>query len=71
VAYDISAQMIYGRRSLDEAVTEIIRVRLKPQTGGLIAISKNGEIAMQHNTPGMSCAAADSRGRFEMKLVVE
>lgn len=71
VAYDISAQMSYANRSLQDAVTEIMTQRLRPGIGGLICVSHDGQIVMQHNTPGMSCGAADSRGRFETFLVLE
>jgi beta-aspartyl-peptidase (threonine type) len=70
VAYDISAQMKYAKRSIEEAVSEVIRNRLKPDDGGVIALSKQGEIVLQHNTPSMSCGAADSNGRFEVMLGV-
>lgn len=68
VAYDVAAQMRYAGRSIDEAVTNIMTKTLKPNVGGLIAVSHRGEIVMQHNTPGMSCGAADSNGRFETRL---
>ncbi len=68
VAYDIAAQIRYASQPLESAVTEIMRKRLKPDVGGLIALSAGGEIVMQHNTPGMSCGAADSNGRFETHL---
>lgn len=71
VAYDIAAQMRYAGRSLEASVTEIMTNRLQPGVGGVIAISRLGEIAMQHNTPGMSCAVADSEGRFETHLSLE
>lgn len=71
VAYDIVAQMRYADRSLEAAVSEIMRHRLKPGIGGLITVSKDGEIVMQHNTPGMSCGAADSSGRFDTYLGLE
>lgn len=71
VAYDISAQMKYASRSLVSAVTEIMTERLKPGIGGLICVSHDGTIVMQHNTPGMSCGAADSKGRFETFLGLE
>ena len=71
VAYDIAAQMRYANRSLESAVTEIMTKRLKPGDGGLICVSRDGEIVMQHNTPGMSCGAADSGGRFETFLQLE
>ncbi len=71
VAYDIAAQMRYADKSLDSAVTEIMSKRLSPNVGGLIAVSQQGEIVMQHNTPAMSCGAADSSGRFETYLKLE
>jgi isoaspartyl peptidase/L-asparaginase-like protein (Ntn-hydrolase superfamily) len=71
VAYDIAAQMKYAHRPIQEAVSEMISVRLKPDDGGVIALSRHGEIVMQHNTPSMSCGAADSNGRFEVMLGVD
>jgi len=71
VAYDIAAQMRYANQSLESAVTDIMLNRLDPGVGGLIAVSQQGEIVMQHNTPGMSCAAADSTGRFETHLILD
>ncbi|PAY18092.1 DUF4440 domain-containing protein [Rhodopirellula sp. SM50] len=71
VAYDIAAQMLYADRSLETAITEIMTERLQPGIGGLIGVSHDGQIVMQHNTPGMSCAAADSNGRFETHLVLD
>ncbi|MGB7324131.1 MAG: isoaspartyl peptidase/L-asparaginase [Rubripirellula sp.] len=64
VAYDVVAQMRYAGRSLAEAVTEIMTERLKPNDGGLISVSRDGEVVMQHNTPGMNCGMADSSGRM-------
>ncbi|MFK8111655.1 MAG: isoaspartyl peptidase/L-asparaginase [Rubripirellula sp.] len=68
VAYDIAAQMRYAGQSLSAAVDKNMRQTLKPGVGGLIAVDRNGTIVMQHNTPGMSCGAADSNGRFETHL---
>ena len=70
VAYDIAAQMRYANRSLEAAMTKIMKERLKPDVGGLIAVSKDGTIVMQHNTPGMACGAANSQGRFDTYLQV-
>lgn len=55
VAHDISALMEYKGMSLAEAANEAIMVKLKKQggTGGVIAVDKNGNIAMQFNTLGM------------------
>lgn len=71
VAYDVAAQMRYAGKSLESSITEIMLERLSPGTGGLIAVSQQGDIVMQHNTPGMSCGAADSTGRFDTHLVLE
>ncbi|WP_419189278.1 isoaspartyl peptidase/L-asparaginase [Stieleria marina] len=73
VAYDIAAQMRYANRSLEDAVTEVMTQRLEQGVGGLITVSRTGKIEMQHNTPGMSCGAADSTGRFDthLKLAAE
>jgi beta-aspartyl-peptidase (threonine type) len=68
VAYDIAAQIRYAARPLAAAVEEIMLRRLQPGVGGVIAIDRDGTIVMQHNTPGMSCGAADSEGRFEIEL---
>jgi isoaspartyl peptidase/L-asparaginase-like protein (Ntn-hydrolase superfamily) len=68
VAYDIVAQMRYAGRSIEAAVTEVIQHRLKPDDGGLIAVSKDGTIVLQHNTTSMACGAADSTGRFDVYL---
>lgn len=70
VAFDIAAQIRYAAQPLEAAVSEIMRERLKPGVGGLIAVSAGGDIVMQHNTPGMSCGAADSSGRFETHLAL-
>lgn len=71
VAYDIVAQMTYGNRPLVTAVTNVMTETLKPGIGGLICVGQDGQIVMQHNTPGMSCGAADSTGRFETHLELE
>ena len=66
VAYDVSAQMKYKHASLAEAVTDNLENRLNKNDGGLIAIDKDGNIAMGFNTAGMARAAADSNGRYEI-----
>ena len=68
VAYDVSAQMNYAKRTIKQAITTIMTERLKKGEGGLIGLSRDGTIVMQHNTPAMSCGAADSQGRFEVHL---
>jgi beta-aspartyl-peptidase (threonine type) len=68
IAHDISARMAYQGQTLEGAVSAVIDKTLKPLTGGLIAVDKNGAIALDFNTAGMARAAADSTGRFDVKL---
>lgn len=70
VAYDIAAQMQYAGLTLDDAIASTMSRRIKRDTGGVIAIAPDGTISLVHNTPGMSCGAADSEGRFEVLLRV-
>lgn len=55
VAYDVSARMLYLKESVEQATGYIINNKLKEQggTGGLIAVDKDGNIAMPFNTKGM------------------
>lgn len=55
VAHDISARMKYKKESLKEAADKVVMNVLTEQgaDGGVIAIDKNGRIAMPFNTRGM------------------
>lgn len=55
VAYDICARMLYTGASLQEAADAVIHGVLVEQgaTGGIVAVDKDGNIAMPFNTPGM------------------
>lgn len=55
MAKTISDQMEYANRSLQEAATEMVMVKLPKLggDGGLIAVDKNGNIAMPFCTEGM------------------
>ncbi|HYF68667.1 MAG TPA: isoaspartyl peptidase/L-asparaginase [Ohtaekwangia sp.] len=55
IAYDISAQIEYGGRSLEEAAAETIMKKLPDLggDGGIIALNQQGEIVMKFNTAGM------------------
>jgi beta-aspartyl-peptidase (threonine type) len=66
VAYDIAAQMRYAHRSLQESVAQVLNHTLKPNDGGIIAVDRLGNIAIEFNTPGMARAAADSSGRYDV-----
>ncbi len=68
VAADIAARMRYGSKSLAESAKAVIQTVLPEDCGGIIAIDGKGNISMEFNTPGMSRAAADSSGRYEVLL---
>jgi beta-aspartyl-peptidase (threonine type) len=68
VAFNISAQMIYRRSSLEEAVRDVIQEQLPGASGGIIAVDNQGRISMQFNTAGMARGAADSTGLFAVKV---
>lgn len=55
VAYDVSAQLRYANKTLQEATNDIIMQKLKKAggSGGLIAMNRKGEISMPFNTSGM------------------
>lgn len=66
VAYDISALMEYKGLSLQDAAKEVIQEKL-PRLGGdggIIAIDKNGNMAMEFNTAGMYRASMNSSGEL-------
>ncbi|MBT8233458.1 MAG: isoaspartyl peptidase/L-asparaginase [Bacteroidia bacterium] len=55
VAHDVSAQLEYSNKSLDEAANYTINEKLVEAggSGGLIALDKKGNISMPFNTEGM------------------
>ncbi|MFA7418744.1 MAG: isoaspartyl peptidase/L-asparaginase [Melioribacteraceae bacterium] len=55
VAKDISSLIEYKNYSLDQAASEVINIKLAKLggTGGVIAIDKDGNVAMPFNTEGM------------------
>lgn len=66
VAYDISALMEYKGLGLQEAATEVIQKKIPALggDGGIVAIDKNGNIAMEFNTSGMYRASMNSEGEL-------
>jgi beta-aspartyl-peptidase (threonine type) len=57
--------MEYKGLNVQKAADELIFKTLTKGDGGLIAVSRNGQIAMPFNTAGMARGCADSAGRFE------
>jgi beta-aspartyl-peptidase (threonine type) len=70
VAYDVCALVQYRRMSLAQAVHEVVQVKLRRTggEGGVIALDRSGNIAMDFNSPGMFRGARDSRGRREIAM---
>jgi beta-aspartyl-peptidase (threonine type) len=70
VAYDISALMKYKGLSLSVAADEVINQKLDAigAGGGIIAVDKNGNIAMTFNTAGMYRGYVTSEGKSEVLI---
>ena len=68
VAFNTSALMAYKGMSLKDAVHEVIYNTLQANDGGVIAVDKEGNFAMEFNTSGMFRGVATSDGTFEVKI---
>jgi beta-aspartyl-peptidase (threonine type) len=68
VAHDISALMEYRGLPLQQAAEQVIHGKLKPEDGGVIGVARDGSLALVFNSEGMFRGAADSGGRFEVKI---
>ncbi|MDT8412902.1 MAG: isoaspartyl peptidase/L-asparaginase [Vicingaceae bacterium] len=73
VAYDIAALMEYKNLSLADAANYVVNEKLVRLggNGGLIAIDKDGNIAMPFNTSGMYRAFKNSRGESKVLIFRE
>jgi L-asparaginase / beta-aspartyl-peptidase len=68
-AHEVSTLMQYRGMSLQEAAqTALDAVKELGGTGGLIAIDKNGEIALPFNTNGMYRGYVDPDGKFVVEI---
>ena len=70
VSYDIHALMAYEGKSLKEAANTVIMKKLEELggTGGIIAIDKDGNIAMPFNTDGMYRGYIRENGETVVKI---
>jgi beta-aspartyl-peptidase (threonine type) len=70
LAYDVCALMAYKKLTLEQAVNEVIHVKLQATggEGGVIAIDPAGEIAMDFNSIGMFRGARDAHGRRDIAM---
>lgn len=73
VAYDISAQMEYLKKSLKEATKDVIQNKLTKLggTGGVVALDKNGNMSFEFNTEGMYRASMDEKGELIIRIYKE
>tara|TARA_B100000989_G_scaffold216261_1_gene164655 strand:- start:357 stop:1355 length:999 start_codon:yes stop_codon:yes gene_type:complete len=70
VAHDISALMEYKGLSIQEASRIVIheKVATLGGDGGIVGIDKQGNVAMEMNTPGMYRAHIDNDGNLTVKI---
>ena len=70
VAYDVCALLQYRHLTLAQAVREVIHEKLRASggEGGVIAVDRSGNIAMDFNSVGMFRGARDSRGRRDIAM---
>lgn len=67
-AHSVSMLLELTDKSLEEAVSNVLRERLKPGDGALIAIDREGNICADFTTDSLAWAAANSEGRFEVHV---
>ncbi len=68
VAREVAALMEHRGLTLEKAASSVIHETLAEGDGGLIAVGRDGSIALSFNTSGMFRAAADAGGRFEVSI---
>lgn len=70
VAYDISAMMEYGGKSLEEAARIVIQEKLTEMggTGGVIGIDTYGNMVAEFNTAGMYRAFMNEAGNLKIAI---
>ena len=71
IAFRVAALVEFKGLNLEQAVRQAIFETLPADTGGLIAVGRDGTISMHANTVGLARGAADSAGRFEVRLAAD
>jgi beta-aspartyl-peptidase (threonine type) len=66
-AYDVAAIMQYTGASVQQAAQRVID-KLPPRTGGVIALSRDGQCATVFNTTGMYRATISAAGRVKVDI---
>lgn len=69
-AYDVSAQMKYGGRTLQQATANVIhdKVQELEGSGGLIAVDRHGNVVLPFNSEGMYRGFAYVGGEVEVAI---
>lgn len=70
VAHDISAQMMYANKNLQNAAEDVIMNKLENLggDGGIVALDKDANISMVFNSNGMFRASIDKDGNKVVKI---
>ncbi|MDQ7006630.1 MAG: isoaspartyl peptidase/L-asparaginase [Acidobacteriota bacterium] len=68
VAHSISALMSLAGMDVQQAARRMIHDVLEPGVGGVIAVGRDGTLALEFNTPGMYRGAANSKGLFQVGI---
>lgn len=69
LAYDLSAMMEYQKLSVEQASKKVIEKMGKlGGDGGLIALDKNGHVAMEFNTAGMYRGTVTEDGKINVEI---
>ncbi len=68
VAAQISQLMRHRKWTLKQAAEYVLHERLNKGDGGVIAVDLHGNIEWVYTSPGMFRAAADSDGRFDIRI---
>ncbi|MBC7744850.1 MAG: isoaspartyl peptidase/L-asparaginase [Flavobacterium sp.] len=70
VAHDVAALMEYKNMTVEQAATEVImkKVPALGGDGGLIALDKDGNVAMPFNTAGMYRGTITKQGKIEVLI---
>lgn len=73
VGYDISALMEYKGYSVQKAADEVVMKKLveRKGEGGVIALDRNGNVAMPFNSEGMYRGVVKADGTIEVKIYKE
>lgn len=69
VAYDVAARMVYRKDSLKKAAAAALaNVARLGGDGGLIAVDRQGNVAMPFNSEGMYRGSIDRRGKTSVEI---